>query len=402
MAKLANAKVSFPGSAGNLLAAALEAPPGRPRAYALFAHCFSCSKDVRAARFVSEALRREGFAVLRFDFTGLGQSEGDFSNTNFSSNVGDLTAAAKFLEESYEAPELLVGHSLGGAAAIVAASAMPSVKAVAAIAAPAEAGHVLSHFHLREDEIRNSEGAVVTLGGREFRITKQFLDDISKQNVEAAAAALKRPLLLLHSPRDEVVGIENAGRLFAAAKHPKSFISLEGADHLLNGKADALYAGRAIAAWAARYLELDLDHGRGELEPSDGVVAYSSDAGRFTTVARASGHQWIIDAGLEDGGDGYGPNPTKVAEAALAACGVMTVKMYAERKKWPLERVAIRVRPDPDAKDQDAHALKSVIKELSAEGPLDEAQKARLLEIADKCPVHRMLTEGVRVVSRLR
>ena len=401
MARSAVEKASFMGAQGAMLAAALERPPGRPRAYAVFAHCFSCSKDIRAARYISEALRREGFAVLRFDFTGLGQSEGDFANTNFSSNVADLEKAAQFLAAEYEAPRLLVGHSLGGAAAIVAAGRIDAIQAVATVAAPADAGHIKKQFHPYREEIERDGSAVVSLGGREFKIKKQFLDDIGAQNVVRAAAELKRPLLILHAPRDDVVGVDNAGRLFAAAKHPKSFISLDGADHLLNDKRDARYVGRMIGAWAARYLDIELDHGREELEPSGGAIAYSSPAGRYVTIARADGHEWVIDAGLEDGGDGYGPNPTKTAEAALAACGVMTVQMYAQRKRWPLERAVIRIRPDPQA-DQDAHALKAVIKELSVEGPLDEAQKARLLEIADRCPVHRMLTEGVRVASKLR
>jgi fermentation-respiration switch protein FrsA (DUF1100 family) len=246
-------KVAFQSARGEMLAGALDRPEGRPHAHAIFAHCFSCSKDLRAAREISRSLSERGIAVLRFDFAGLGASEGDFADTNFSSNVDDLAAAAAFLERDYAAPSILVGHSLGGAAVIAAAARLPSVKAVAVIGAPAEAAHVSHQFESQADEIRTAGAAPVTLAGRPFVIKKQFLDDIAEARVLDAAAALRRPLLILHAPRDATVGVENAARLFAAARHRKSFISLDDADHLLSDPRDARYAAEVIAAWAARY-----------------------------------------------------------------------------------------------------------------------------------------------------
>lgn len=246
-------KVTFTGASGEQLAGALELPDGPPRAYALFAHCFSCTKDILAAREISRALAGEGFAVLRFDFTGLGGSEGDFANTNFSSNVEDLVCAADFLREAYRPPCLLIGHSLGGAAVIVAARRIEGVKGVATIAAPAEADHILTHIEEHREQIEETGHATVSLAGRPFTIRRQFLDDLSDQNVLQHAAALRMPFLIMHAPLDKTVGIENAARLFEAARHPKSFVSLDQADHLLSDPADARFAAGILAAWAARF-----------------------------------------------------------------------------------------------------------------------------------------------------
>jgi len=404
--KVASEKLTFPGALGHDLAARYDRPAaGTPKAYAVFAHCFSCSKDVFAARRVSEGLARLGIAVLRFDFTGLGQSEGDFANTNFSSNVDDLVRAADFLRETHAAPQLLVGHSLGGAAAILAAARIPETRAVATIGAPADARHVSLGFADKIDEIRSAGEAEVSLAGRPFKIKAQFLDDIEGQGVIDAVGALKRPIAIFHAPRDETVGIDHASQLFAAAKHPKSFVSLDDADHLLTGRAAAEHVAAVLAAWASRYLPEDgapreAGAAEGFEAPANGAASRFSGAGRLAQDARAGGHRLTIDGGRADGGDDLGPNPTQTVEAALAACATITMRLYADRKGWALTGATVQVRPDPDAK-QDAHALKAIIKEISIEGDLDAAQRERLVEIADRCPVHRMLTETVSVTSRL-
>ena len=397
-------KTEFDGSQGKL-AAALELPSGAPRAFALFAHCFSCSKDIKAAREIARALRAEGFAVLRFDFTGLGASEGDFANTNFTSNVEDLVKAADFLRREFEAPSILIGHSLGGAAAIVAAGDIPEVKGVVVIGAPAEAAHVVAQLGDRRAEIEREGEAEVSLAGRPFRIRKQFLDDLEGNRVLDAAAALKKPLLVMHAPLDQTVGVENATRIFIAAKHPKSFVSLDTADHLLSNVEDARYAARVIAAWAGRYVDpapvrAPAAQAAGETAPviKGGAIAVAMPSKRLAVALNIDGHAMIIDADRKDGGDGLGPNPTRTVEGALAACAAITMRMYAERKGWALTRVAVTVRRAPGA---DSHAALALDKEVIIEGDLDEAQRARIMEIGDRCPVHKMLSAGVEITSRL-
>lgn len=396
-------KTEFRSAAGETLAAALELP-ARPHAFALFAHCFSCSKDIKAAREIARALRAEGFAVMRFDFTGLGASEGDFANTNFSSNVDDLVAAADYLRDTYEAPSILIGHSLGGAAAIVAASRIPEVKGVATIAAPAEADHVAMQIGESRDEIEKKGSATVKLAGRPFTIKKQFLDDLANQDVLKAAASLKKPLLVMHAPLDETVGIDNATKIFVAAKHPKSFVSLDSADHLLSKTEDARYAASVLAAWAGRYIGAPAREPK-PAAPSyaapaflDGALAQTVPGEPLAVALSVDGHPMLLDAGMEDGGHNLGPNPTRTVEGALAACGVITIRMYAARKGWDLATAEIRVRR---GEGEDGHVPAVFDKELRVTGDLDETQRARLLEIADKCPVQRLLAGGVRVRSRI-
>lgn len=386
-------KTSFDSGRDAKLAGALELPRGAPLAYALFAHCFSCSKDIRAAREIARGLRDRGFAVLRFDFTGLGASEGEFGDTNFSSNVEDLVAAADYLRRDFKAPAILVGHSLGGAAAIVAAGRIPEIKGVAVIGAPAEAAHVAHQLGGKRDEILREGKADVALAGRPFVIKKQFIDDVEKAGVLAAAAALARPLLILHAPLDQTVGVENASRLFSAAKHPKSFVSLDKADHLLSNPADARYVAGIIAAWAGRYVVA--------AETADAAPAFTGGARaetlpgkRYAVAVSIDGHPFVIDADPADGGDGLGPNPTRTLEGALAACGVITMRMYAERKEWPLNEAAIEVRR---AEGADAHAARVLEKSVFLGGPLSPEQRTRLGEIADRCPVHRILLGGVEI-----
>lgn len=393
-------KTEFDSAAGEKLAAALELPDGHPRAYALFAHCFTCSKDVKAAREISRALRARGYAVLRFDFTGLGGSDGDFANTNFSSNVDDLVAAADFLRNQYKAPALLIGHSLGGAAAIVAAKRISEIKSVAVIGAPSDADHVAAQLKGSEREIREHGEAVVSLAGRPFTIKAQFLDDLKTQTVTECAASLKKPLLVLHAPRDETVGIDNATKIFVAARHPKSFVSLDSADHLLSNTADARYAASVIAAWGARYLPAGADDPV-ETQRVDGVDGGAAEIildKKFAVSASAGDHAIIIDADKDDGGDGLGPNPTRLVEAALAACSAMTMRMYALRKGWSLDALKVVVSR---ARDEDAHLARVLEKSITVSGDIDQAQRERLHEIAGKCPVHRMLADGVEIRSKM-
>lgn len=389
-------KASFSNRSGEALAGALEMPRAKPVAFALFAHCFSCSKDISAAREIARSLRDAGFAVLRFDFTGLGASEGEFGDTNFSSNVEDLVSAADYLRREFEAPAILIGHSLGGAAAIAAALKIPEVKGVAVIGAPAEAAHVANHFGEKREEIDREGEAKVALAGRPFTIRKQFLDDIEAADVLGAAARLARPLLILHAPRDQTVGIENAGRLFMAAKHPKSFVSLDDADHLLSDPADAHYAAGVIAAWAARYVGAEPKKTATAPAFADGARAGTVPGKRYAVALSIDGHPFVIDADPADGGDGLGPNPSRTLEGALAACGVITMRMYAERKGWTLSGAAIEVRR---ATGDDAHAARVLEKTIRLEGPLDAEQRRRLGEIADRCPVHRVLSGGVEIRS---
>ncbi|MEM8935277.1 MAG: alpha/beta fold hydrolase [Pseudomonadota bacterium] len=398
----ATTKTEFTSADGQKLAAALEMPDGAPRAYALFAHCFTCTKDIKSAREISRGLREAGIAVLRFDFTGLGSSEGDFANTNFSSNVDDLIHAADFMRDSFEAPKLIIGHSLGGAAVITAANRIPELKGVAVIGAPAHADHVTMQLGDKRDEIEKSGEAEVLLAGRPFKVKKQFLDDLSSQTVLECAETLGKPLLILHAPLDNTVGIENAGMIFGAAKHPKSFISLDTADHLLSNTKDAHYAAGVLSAWAQRYI--------GAVDPSaekhpsaaptmkGGAAAVAVASEPLATAVSIDGYPLTLDAASAEGGSDLGPNPTRTVEAALAACGVMTVRMYARRKNWAIDAIEIRVKR---AAAEDEHAPHTLEKEVRISGDLDHDQIARLLEISDKCPVHRMLTGEIAIRSRV-
>lgn len=399
-------RVEFEGALGDRLAARLELPATRPVAYAIFAHCFSCSKDIIAATRISRRLAQLGLAVLRFDFTGLGQSDGDFANTNFSSNIQDLIAAGKFLEAEYQAPALLVGHSLGGAAVIAAALDMPSVKAVATIGAPADAEHVQCQFSGDVETIERDGEAEVSLAGRPFTIKKQFLDDIRGRTLEDAVAALRRPLLIAHSPVDETVSVENASRLFLAAKHPKSFVSLDDADHLLRGDVPARHAADMIAAWAARYV---VDGAAADLpDPvADSVVVRETGQGRFQNHVVVGEHVMLADEPRRVGGDDTGPTPYQFLNAALGTCSSMTMRMYAERKGWPLERATVTLHHEKGhAEDCEACAegeernVDIIERRIRLEGPLDDEQRARLVEIADKCPVHRTLNRPVVIRTR--
>lgn len=402
--------IQFEGSQGAMLAARLHRTAGAPRAYALFAHCFTGSKDNFAATRISAALAEYGIAVLRFDFTGLGASDGDFANTNFSSNVADLVAAATYLRKNYQAPKLLVGHSLGGAAVFAAAAQIPESVAVATINSPYDPAHVRHLLAPALAEIEASGEAAVTLGGQTFRIKKQFLEDISVQNLRNAIVDLRRALLVFHAPRDDIVSIDNAGQIFATAKHPKSFVSLDDADHMLSDRADASYVGAVLAAWASRYLgETQMSKSDEDLraEPDTVLVAEAGD-GKFAQNIRVGAHSLRADEPLSYGGMDTGPSPYGLLLAGLGACTAMTLRMYADQKKWPLEKAVVELRHEKihandcetcETRDGKVDRIERVIELM---GPLDEAQRTKLLEIANKCPVHRTLHSEVVIPTRLK
>ncbi|WP_454725990.1 MULTISPECIES: bifunctional alpha/beta hydrolase/OsmC family protein [Cupriavidus] len=394
-------RLQFPGSNGQQLAARLDLPAGPVRAFALFAHCFTCGKDVLAATRIAQALTEHGIGVLRFDFTGLGGSGGDFANTNFSSNVADLLAAADYLRQHYRAPALLIGHSLGGAAVLAAAEGVPEARAVVTIAAPSDPGHVVGLFGEQAGRIAAEGEAEVQLAGRPFRIKRQFLEDVGEQKLLERVARLRRALLVMHAPQDTTVGIDNATQIFIAAKHPKSFVSLDRADHLLTRKEDAIYVANTIAAWSQRYLgteALDVPHAVAE----EGFVRVEeAHVGKYQQRIAAGPHRLVADEPVSFGGLNGGPAPYDLLLAGLGACTSMTMRMYADRKGWPLEHVAVSLRHEKihAADCADCATTEGKIdwieREITMQGPLDDAQRAALLEIADKCPVHRTLHSEV-------
>ncbi|MAK62681.1 MAG: osmotically inducible protein C [Ponticaulis sp.] len=398
-------KIRFPGHSGEELAARLERPAHTPKAYALFAHCFSCSKEVLAATRVSRRLVEHGIAVLRFDFTGLGASDGDFSNTNFTSNVEDLVAAADYLKSEFGRVDLLIGHSLGGAASIVAATRLPGVKAIATLGAPSDASHVLHQISTCDLETIHEDGhAEVSLAGRPFTIRKQFVEDVRGANVKEAAGQLKRPLLVMHAPLDEVVGIENATGLFVAAKHPKSFVSLDRADHLLTRQEDAEYAADMISAWAGRYLSAETEAAEAPPRPLEGydVRVEETGTGNYANHVATASHLLRADEPEDHGGMNTGPSPFQYLSAALGACTTMTLRMYADRKDWPLDLARVNVsHKKVDHPDFPGKKLDVFERLISVKGDLTDEQRDRLLEIADKCPVHKTLHAGSAIESRL-
>jgi uncharacterized OsmC-like protein/alpha/beta superfamily hydrolase len=399
-------EVRFPGSHGLTLAARLDLPAGKPTAYALFAHCFTCSKDSKAASYISRSLAAAGIAVLRFDFTGLGGSEGEFANTGFSSNIEDLVAAADYLRKTYDAPQLLVGHSLGGAAVLAAAPQIPEVLAVATLNAPADPSHVIRNFASATAEIESKGEAEVILGGRQFTIRKSFIEDVRSQKLAQILPDLRRALLVMHSPRDELVDVSNATEIFIAAKHPKSFISLDDADHMLSRREDARYAGMVLAAWAARYLPAPASAETSRTS-SDGVVVAEAGDGKYAQTINAGRHWIRADEPPSMGGDDSGMSPYQLLSAALGACTTMTMRMYAEHKKLPMDKVTVTVKHGKihasDCVECETRfgRVDRIEREIHIEGDLTDAQRDSLMKIADKCPVHRTLHSEVSVKSRL-
>ena len=397
-------KIEFTGATGHRLAARLETPATAPVAYALFAHCFTCGKDIAAASRISRALTDHGIAVLRFDFTGLGSSDGDFANTNFSSNVGDLVAAADHLRRHYAAPQLLVGHSLGGAAVIAAADSIEECRAVATIGAPSDPGHVTHLFDNKLDEIADQGEAEVHLAGRPFRIQQQFVQDVRQTTLLGHLKRLRRALCVFHSPIDELVGVSNAADIFTAAMHPKSFVSLDNADHLLRDPRDSTYVASVLAAWAARFLDGRDAPEQPHAEEGEVLVRETRD-GKFQQTIAAGPHRLLADEPLSVGGDNTGPTPYDLLLAGLGACTSMTMRMYAEHKGWPLERATVSLRhakihaKDCDACETTAGKVDRIDRTIRIEGDLDADQRARLMQIADRCPVHRTLHSEVAIVT---
>ncbi|MGH6891489.1 MAG: bifunctional alpha/beta hydrolase/OsmC family protein [Dongiaceae bacterium] len=399
-------KLEFPGANGALLAGRLDRPAGQPRAFALFAHCFTCSKDVFAAQRISTGLAERGIAVLRFDFTGLGNSQGDFGNTNFSSNIADLAAAADFLRRDHQAPKLLIGHSLGGAAVRLAAVQIPECVGVATLNAPFDPKHVQHLFADSLDRIREEGAAQVTLAGRSFTLRKDFIDDLMTHAPAENLHQLRRALLIFHATQDKIVGIENARLTYEAALHPKSFIALDGADHFISRREDAVYVADLLAAWANRYLE---DGAR--IAPPEAaagtVVVTGAGEGTFPHLISAHGHNLRADEPVEAGGADSGPGPYDFLLAGLGACTAMTLRLYAERKKWPLENVQVTLRHGKIHAEDCAECetktgmLDRIERVVRLVGPLDAEQKKRLMEIADRCPVHRTLTSEIRIETRM-
>jgi putative redox protein len=401
-----NERFQFPGAEGQQLAASLDLPEGQPVAYALFAHCFTCGKDVLAAKRIAVTLAAKGVAVLRFDFTGLGSSEGDFANSTFSSNVADLVRAADHLRQTRKAPAILIGHSLGGAAVLAAAAQIPEAKAVVTIAAPSDPAHVTGLFADRIDDIRKHGKVEVSLAGRPFHIKREFLDDIAEHNLMDRIAGLHKALLIMHAPTDDTVGIDNATRIFVAAKHPKSFVSLAGADHLLSDRRDGIYVADVIAAWAERYLDPAAPEAVADLgEAPRNVVVRETRNSKFQQTVSIGPHRLLADEPIAAGGEDTGPGPYDLLLAGLGACTSMTMRLYADRKSLPLERVTVtlkhsRIHAEDCAEcETKAGMLDQIDRTIAMEGALDAEQRGKLMEIADKCPVHRTLTSEIHIVT---
>ncbi len=395
-------KVTFNNSAGNNLTGYLEMPlDQKPHNFIIMAHCFTCDKNFHGVRNISKSLTFKGFGVLRFDFTGLGESEGDFSNSNLSGNVEDLVAAAGYLKKEYKSPSMIIGHSFGGAAAIFAAALLPEVKALATIGTPSSLSHVTHLLSDGLEKIKTTGQAIVNIGGRPFEIKRQFLEDLETKDLKKVIAGLDKSILILHSPQDNIVEIKNAEELYKAARHPKSFISLDGANHLLSKREDSHYVGDVIGTWAHRYLEIPEIP---QPETSHEVVAQLEEEG-YTTYLKAGNHQLIADEPKEFGGSDFGPTPYDYLSAALAACTSMTLQMYARRKKWPVGIVETHVNHskihvlDCENCEEGKAKIDTFERIITFTGELDEKQTKRLIEIADKCPVHKTLEDRVNIIT---
>ena len=400
-------KVEFTGSQGDKLAARLDSPATTPKAYALFAHCFTCSKDIFAASRIAQALTADGIAVLRFDFTGLGASQGEFANTNFSSNINDLVLAANFLRDEYQAPQLLIGHSLGGAAVLAAAEQIPEAKAVVTIGAPADIAHVLANFGTSLKTLERDGIADVSLAGRNFTIKSQFVDDVREQVQQERIENLKKPLLIFHSPIDQTVGVDNASKIFITAKHPKSFVSLDSADHLLSRREDAVYVAEVLAAWASRYLQ-ETTRATTTGHVLAPVVVEETGKSKFQQKILAGKHTLLADEPESVGGSDSGPSPYDYLSMALGACTTMTLRMYGDHKGYDIGKLSVEVshakihaQDCADCGEGKSGRIDRFERVISVAGGVPAEISDKLLKIADKCPVHKTLEQSSVVATRL-
>tara|TARA_R110002095_G_scaffold191133_1_gene168748 strand:+ start:350 stop:1606 length:1257 start_codon:yes stop_codon:yes gene_type:complete len=402
-------KVSFKNKDGLVLSGRLHIPAGHIKTFAVYAHCFTCSKDIKAARNICQGLSERGIAALRFDFTGLGDSEGDFVETNFTTNVNDLLCASAFLEKNYQAPEIMIGHSLGGAAALVAASKLPSIKAVSTVNSPCHPKHVARHMHGAEDQILWSGEADVEISGRSFKIKKHFLDDLNSYDMTDVFKKLKAAVLVFHAPHDSTVNIKNASYIFSLAQHPKSFISLDSADHLIMNNEDAKYIASSIAAWASRYIQFECSEEKRDEKLGDGVVVTETDEGLYTQRVYAGNHIMRSDEPISvSGGLDLGPSPYDYLLAGLGSCTSMTIRMYAQHKGIGLDKVTVELEHDRihaqdcEACETEKGMVDVIRRKITLEGPLSDLKKESMLKIADKCPVHRTLTREIRIETELK
>lgn len=392
-------RIEFDGSQGFKLAASLELPDFEPTAFALFAHCFTCSKNVFAASRITRILAERGLAVLRFDFTGLGSSDGDFANTNFSSNIEDLVAAADFLRENYEAPRLLIGHSLGGAAVLAAAHQIDEAEALATIGAPFDPSHIEYHFTEKLDEIEQGGVAEVDIGGRPFTVKRQFLEDLRSHNTAEKIGQLDQALMVFHSPLDNIVGVENARDIFVAAKHPKSFVSLDQADHLVSKREDAVYIADVLASWSKRYITTEVEPYRRNESENRVVKVLEATDGKYANLVTVGPHRLRADEPESVGGDDSGLSPYELLLAGLGACSSMTMRMYSDRKGWPLDKVEVELAHQKRAIGDSKKKTDHITRKITIHGDaLDREQRRRIFEIANRCPVHRTL-EGEPVIE---
>lgn len=406
-------KVSFQNQSNETLSGRIELPvEDEPLAFVIFAHCFTCNKNLKAVRNISAALSNEGLGVLLFDFTGLGDSEGEFSETDFSSNVSDLLTASAYIKEKYDVPQFYIGHSLGGAAVLGAAEKLEYIEAVVTIGAPFDPFHVSNMFKNEIAIIKEEGKAEVNIGGRPFQLSKKFIEDLESQDPKKTIAALRRPLLVMHSPQDTIVGIDNAAKIYSAAIHPKNFISLDGADHLMSKRGDSTYAGKMIAHWIVEQLNKGTNaqkkSSQKEEDLEEGFVRAITSAGSFSTPIKMGKHKVLADEPESVGGSDLGPTPYNLLAAALAACTSMTIQMYAQRKKWNVKDVSVEVKHEKRHQADSEQCTESQAKidhferVIKLEGELDQDQRKRLLEIANKCPVHKTLENEIRITSSLK